>query len=353
MGLSRVRAGEGFFQPRLNSSTGLTVHELMAGSVQTEPAFSKRGPAVPAGMKRPLRGALHTEGMMTRYRKRQGGDEGVKQRSLMILMALVMLMMTAAGGAAAEDVLRGYDSAEGYIYVTLGKYPQVIDGGTPDEGINTWNWRAHYQKHKNEELMCEEEINPEAVPDSPILWRVLAADEEKVFLLSEYILFPSPMHESDKHYQNIGHDYGNTDLCAKLNGAFAEHAFTEAEMAMFQPYMTYGKIFILGAEELKDKSLGFGTNKSRKAWATEYSIRACGGFVYRTAVGNSSPYWLRDQSKNNTRAARCTKQDGDIGYYNCRNPEEGARPAVHMTQGTYRIAGGSGTKEDPYVITAK
>ena len=39
-------------------------------------------------------------------------------------------------GAWAEDELRGYEPGKGYIYVTLGRYCQTVDGGTI--GQDSW-----------------------------------------------------------------------------------------------------------------------------------------------------------------------------------------------------------------------
>ena len=267
------------------------------------------------------------------------------------IICLVLGMILLCGGcAAAESGLRGYDAEAGYVYVLLGKYPQVIDGGTPEDGRQAQLWRKSYQDHKAKGEMREKDIDPAQVEATPILWRVLAADEEKVFLCSEYILFPSPLDTDRKAYRKNGSDFGQTELCRKLNGEFAESALTEAEREMLMNRETFGKIFLLSVEEMDDKNLGFGTNKARKTWATEYAIRACGAFVYQIKMGCHSPCWTRTQSKTKTNAGRCTKQEGTIGYYDCTNPEEGVRPAVWMKADGYRIDSGSGTREDPYVI---
>ena len=87
----------------------------------------------------------------------------------MMLAALLLLMTsTAAGGRA----LRGYNKEEGYVYLHLGRYPQTEDGGV-----------------------------------EPILWRVLTADDEKAYLLSEYILFARALHTSRKEYEQFGGDF--------------------------------------------------------------------------------------------------------------------------------------------------
>ena len=53
------------------------------------------------------------------------------------------LLLTLIPTCFAEGGLRGYTKSDGYVYVTLGQYPQTADGGV-----------------------------------EPILWRVLTVDEE-------------------------------------------------------------------------------------------------------------------------------------------------------------------------------
>ena len=273
----------------------------------------------------------------------------------MLGMALAVCFLAGSCGALAETDnakagLRGYDAAQGYVYVTFGRYPQRIDGGTPDDGQQAWQWRAAYQKFHKDKANKGKTYDPGELEEDPILWRVLATDAEKVFLCSEYILFASPLDTDRKAYKQNGSDFGQTELCRKLNGEFAEQAFTEAEREMLLERESFGKFFLLSVEEMDDKSLGFGTKKARKTWATEYAIRVTGAFVYQISMGNHSPCWTRTQSATHRNAGRCTKQEGTIGYYDCTNPEEGVRPAVWMKTDEYRIESGSGTREDPYVI---
>ena len=64
-------------------------------------------------------------------------------RFLALLTAVLVLCASATG----EGTLRGYTAGEGYVYLRLGRYPQTAEGGI-----------------------------------EPILWRVLASDEEQAFL---------------------------------------------------------------------------------------------------------------------------------------------------------------------------
>ena len=274
-------------------------------------------------------------------------------------------------GADAAGALRGYSEEEGYVYVTFGRYPQSIDGGVPEEDQNTWKWQNAARTAKKKK---RQDFDPEAIEKEPILWRVLSADEDKAYLLSEYILFAAPMHGSIKEFRAFEGEFTKTDLWQTLNGSFAEEAFTEAEYAVLLDNDGLGKVFLPSSEETSDLALGFakdvrkrvkvrendGTvtnnvhslNESRKAWATEYAIRATGAYVYPVSQGSHSPYWMRDPvlSKEAGWQGRNTKNFGYIGRYACTNPEEGARPGVLLDPKQVRIESGSGTRTDPYVI---
>ncbi len=276
------------------------------------------------------------------------GGTPVFRRFLCAACLILALAGTAVFPAAAEEAgtLRGYDKdSKTYTYVLFGQYPQEIDGGNPDDGTQTWQWRAEHQK--------KETIDESRIRTTPILWRVLAADEEKVFLCSEYVLFASPMHSDYPEYVKEKGRFEKTELYAKLNGPFADIAFTEEEKGMLVQDAEGGTVSLLTAANLNDKSLGFGTNKARKARATEYAIRVTGAFVYRIQMGNHSPYWVQDQSSSDPRHARCTKQEGTIGRINVITEDEGARPVIWLRSGSYTLESGSGTREDPYVVVPR
>ena len=138
-----------------------------------------------------------------------------------LLLAAMFMMMSAATG---ENALRSYTKEDGYVYLRLGQYPQTADGGV-----------------------------------EPILWRVLTVDDEKAYLLSEYILFARAMHTSRKEYEKFGGDFAQTELCQYLNTTFAEEAFTEADLSMLLECEDFGKVFLVTRDEMKDKKIGLST----------------------------------------------------------------------------------------------
>ncbi|MBR5345644.1 MAG: hypothetical protein IK127_07445 [Clostridia bacterium] len=275
-------------------------------------------------------------------------------RCMACLCALALLL---CGAARSEEALRGYTKENGYIYVSLGRYPQSADGTV-----------------------------------KPIVWRVLSTDEEKVWLLSEYVLFARAMHTSLKEYQNeFKGDFSQTELSHYLNSAFTDDAFTAEESDMLLPFEEFGKVFILSTAELNDKSIGLGVtlkdssnskkiheNPGVRAWGTEWATTDNGYpqetypnpkakirnatdtanitvgekrlFVYSANRGSTSPYWTRTQSGADKRHANCTKADGTIGHIEVGRDNEGVRPSVWLAAGSFEIVGGSGTLDDPFVL---
>lgn len=273
----------------------------------------------------------------------------------MLALAAALLMLFSC--ASAESALRGYNKEDGYVYLLLGQYPQTANGGI-----------------------------------EPILWRVLTVDEEKAYLLSEYILFARALHNNRGEYAKFKGDFAQTELCQYLNTTFAEKAFTEAEMSMLQPCENYGKVFLVTREDMKNKNIGLGAwngkgvpskktitnNPGVRAWGTEWAIKNNGYdpeeypdpsvkvrnatdtdnitlgekrlYVFQAKYGSCSPWWGRSQSSTEKTQAVCTKDGGQVGRIEVGRDNEGVRPALYLTQGSYQIVAGTGTKDDPFQI---
>ena len=243
-------------------------------------------------------------------------------RHLRKIASVLLILLLLLPVAMAEETLRGYDSKEGYVYLSFGSFPQTEAGDV-----------------------------------LPIVWRVLQVEDGRAYILSEYVLEARRIHGDYKEYANkptnsknpgFDGDFTKTEMHQYLNGAFMDN-FTAGELALLAPDETWGSFTLIDSDELKDKSLGFGTDQSRKAWGTEYATTH-GLFVYGSARGNHSPYWTRTQSTTNTQGARCIKSKGELGYINVITEDEGMRPACWLDMSKIVIISGSGTLEDPYVL---
>lgn len=243
-------------------------------------------------------------------------------RKMIRLMCLFLALMCLSAAAFAED-LRGWNKADGYVYLTLGEFPQT-EGGYVE----------------------------------PILWRVLSVDAQKAYILSEYVLEARRIHGDYNEYANkpthkklpgFEGDYTQTEMAQYLNGEFASTRFTEGEIDLILPDEALGLFYLVSADDLKNKDYGFVTNEDRKAWGTEYAL-ANGLFKYQRNRGSHSPYWTRNQSTSNKQAARCIKSKGELGYINVITEDEGMRPACCLDMTKAIVASGSGTKEDPFIL---
>lgn len=274
-----------------------------------------------------------------------------------ILLAICLFVFVCSN-AFCEESLRGYSKENGYVYLYLGEYPQTAEGGI-----------------------------------KPILWRVLTADDEKAYLLSEYILFARTMHTNRTEYRDeFEGDFSKTELCWYLNHTFVKDAFTKEIMNMLLPCEHYGKVFLITLEDMKNKDIGLGvvnagtTNQKKimsnpgvRAWGTEWAIKNNGYpqdeypnpkeritgragshisvgemrlYVFQKKYGACSPWWGRTQSKSVQNQAVCTKDGGQVGRIEVGRDNEGVRPAVYLKNGSYKIISGSGTMEDPYCISS-
>ena len=233
-------------------------------------------------------------------------------------LILLAVLVSLCSFACAEDVsLRGYDKKDGYVYLHMGEIEQTKEG----------------------------EIQP-------IVWRVLSVENGRAHICSEYILGAGRIHHDDKEWIATNADFSKTELWAFLNGEFADRCFTEEELSLSAEYENLGKFYLLTGDDVKNKSIGFGTDKARKAWGTEYA-KANGLFVYSLKHGKHSPYWTMSQSTAAPYGARCTKAKGNIGYIRVVVMDEGWRPVCRLDTTKLVITGGAGTLEDPYKIAGK
>lgn len=232
------------------------------------------------------------------------------RRSCTAAIILLCIVVWAAP-CAAGTALRGWDPDAGYQYLELGTFPQTLEGGM-----------------------------------EPILWRVLSADSEGAFLLSEYVLINHRIHYDDVAYERSGGDFSATEMYEYLNGEFLEH-FTENELALLKAGEDGALVTLLTKEDLNNKAYGFTGNVARRGMPTPYALQN-GLFQY----GNgSSPFWTRTQSTTEAYGAVCTKEKGNLGYIRVVVQNEGCRPAVYLDINQLAIESGGGSFVDPFRVS--
>lgn len=242
-----------------------------------------------------------------------------RKNILRITSLFLFLTVLLASLPCSAVSLSGYTKEAGYHYVALGSYPKEADGTV-----------------------------------APILWRILSVEDGYAYLLSEYVLFAHRVHEDYKEYEGFEGAFNRTEIFGILNGTFLETAFTKDEQEMLVFDEELGRVFLVDANDIKNKAYGFSSNKERQGFGTPYAL-ANGLFKYRnTAHGrSSSPYWTRTRSTTLASGVRCTKADGSVGYIRCVVMDEGIRPAIRLklTNGEIATVLGNGTLANPYVLS--
>ena len=230
-------------------------------------------------------------------------------KRLIVFLAVFSLL---AGTALGEEssLLRGYDRKKGYVYVSLGAYPTDKDGSI-----------------------------------RPIVWRVLSADGESAYLLSEYILEASQIHSDRTTYRS----WETCDLFRYLNGVFFETAFSDEEQRLLVcKTEDGGLVTLISAEEMRSDALGFVNDSARKCLSTAYA-KGTGLYIY--SKGHKySPWWSRTRSDANKNQQRRVMDEGKTGRIDVQAKDLGTRPAVNIDLAKTRILSGSGTLEDPWVL---
>ncbi len=230
------------------------------------------------------------------------------------LLALILCLLISGTSLGAEPgAVGGYDASDGYTWVTLGRYPASASG-----------------------------------EEAPILWRVLTAEGDTAFLLSEYILDSRPVQTDRDTFTS----WEKSDLYAWLNGAFSDAAFTSAERALLRENPADGALVtLLSAEEVRSAAFGLEDNASHRAEGTAYA-RAQGLDSYSGRV-RYSPWWLRDPSADQAFQQRRVIEEGKLGRTGVHSRTTGVRPALWADLSAAVIASGTGEKDDPFVLTAE
>ena len=242
------------------------------------------------------------------------------RKSFLLLVLGMMLVLSAVMPAQALEAadIKGYNKSAGYQYVLFGSYPTDADGTV-----------------------------------RPILWRVLRSQGGEAFLLSEYILFASPLHADYEHYNG----WESSDLYAYLNSEFKDEAFSAGEQAaLLVRTEDNALVTLITGDDMKDASIGFSSNAARQCESTAWAKRERDPkklTLYIYSKGHKySPWWSRTRSTDYQHQQRRVMDEGKIGRVSVGNPDLGVRPAIFVDLNQLTIASGNGTMASPYQLSA-
>ena len=245
-------------------------------------------------------------------------------KKLLAFLAALLLVLPRA--ALADSPMRGYVKGDGYQYVSLGSYPYEADGAV-----------------------------------TPVLWRVLEAQDGQALLLTEYVIDVSQViFETDEKvikkqtYRRID-SYAESDLYTHLNTTVLDTLLGDDPLrgALLEEEGG-GRLFILTDEQFLRTDYGFvntrwNEQKSRQAAPTPYALSKG---LYRDRSTGTSPYWVATiRSKDGVKLA-LVGYNGHLSWGAYTRTNVGLRLSVRLDMTQLRISGGAGTKEDPFLLEA-
>ena len=262
-------------------------------------------------------------------------------------LALLLCILCAAGNATAADVndIRGYEKDQEYQILELGTYPYEEDG-TP----------------------------------APLKWRVLYVENQVATLITEYIIdvhqvvLTEDFKTTEKRKYRSFTSFPESDLYAYLNGEMLDTICSELDFRDALEETENGKLFIFTNLEYMNEDYGFPHTKSgstieqpgevavaaakrRMAVGTPYAKTHT---LYQDWTGKNkrlyvdingcSPYWTATMRRTDGKGSYLgiIGKNGHISWSGYGSVHIGVRPVIRIDLSGFRVAGGSGTLEDPW-----
>lgn len=267
---------------------------------------------------------------------------------LSCVLLLAMLLLPLFCLAEQTPSLHGYDTkTRKYQYALFGVYPYEKDGkqapvlwrilgrGVPaqDDVIGKDAYDHMAKKYANRDEFTQE-------------------NDDVFLLMTEYIIDTVLYHPERDVMDGPGLDYADTHVRSVLCSEMLCTMFTDREQAALLEMPGRGLLSLPSRRgELFHPDYGFVEEdftvlKRRSATGTPYAYAK----GLRRIVGDYSWYWTTDW-----RAPGRRWIVGDNGHISVSglDREGGVRPICYVKTDMLRIAGGSGTKEDPFIFEIK
>ena len=248
------------------------------------------------------------------------------RKTLLSLLLAVLLLLPAA---ALGEEMRGYVKGEGYQYVNLGEYPYEADGTV-----------------------------------RPVLWRILGIGDGTALLHMEnvidvkQVIFETDPKVIEKHSFRRISTYAESDLFPWINSEMLDTLMGDDPLRgalVSDPEL--GTLRPLTRDECLDPAYGFSRNPwgeeinahpERQAVSTPYA-RSKG--LYVESANGKSPWWCIAIKNPTDFKFGLVGFNGHISWGAYTNTKvAGLRLAVRLDLNRVRIAGGAGTRNDPWIL---
>ena len=240
------------------------------------------------------------------------------------VLALFLLLL-----APAQAEIQGYVKGQGYNYVYFGQYPYDRDGTV-----------------------------------QPVLWRVLAVQDNKALMLTEYlidtdqVIFVTDEKIIENHSYRRIETFEESDLFPKLSTEYVDRLLGDDPIRNALVAQPNGAIlFLLNDEDYVNTDYGFEKSrwaewpariKSHEAQGTPYAVKQRG--LYVAYQNDMSPYWVATVKSSTDYKLQIVGFNGHLSYGAYTRVNIGLRLAVQLDLSQIEISGGQGSKQSPYQV---
>ena len=240
------------------------------------------------------------------------------------VLALFLLLLLPA-----QAEIQGYVKGQGYNYVYFGQYPYDRDGTV-----------------------------------QPVLWRVLAVQDNKALMLTEYlidtdqVIFVTDEKIIENHSYRRIEKFEESDLFPKLSTEYVDRLLGDDPIRNALVAQPNGAIlFMLNDEDYVNTDYGFEKSrwaewpariKSHEAQGTPYAVKQRG--LYVAYQNDMSPYWVATVKSPTDYKLQIVGFNGHLSYGAYTRVNIGLRLAVQLDLNQIEISGGQGSKQSPYQV---
>lgn len=270
----------------------------------------------------------------------------MKIRRLIPLFLLLMLFAVCA--TANSPALTGYNSEnKSYQYAVFGRYPYTKEGETAPVlwrvlGPGAADITDIINERNSQDFRKEKYANTDTLEGE---------NSDLVCMITEYIIDVAMYHPVKDEMYKTALDYANTQIRETLNKEILPVLFTEQEQSVLADMPDRGLLSAPSRKgELFNNAYGFisedfGVHPARAATGTPYAFAQ--GLP---RISGYSWYWTTDWRRYGYRWI--VGDNGHISVSGC-DREGGVRPLCYIHTNQIEITGGTGTLEDPFVLSVK
>ncbi len=253
---------------------------------------------------------------------------------LVFLLTFCLVLPSLAGAP-----FRGWNKTDKYQYVSFGTYPQATVDHIENEGT------------KQETKVYAE--------DDPVVWMVLDTfeDEDIAYLLARYVMDAHRIAEGpDSHHSELVLDLYDSLLYQYMNEEMLPRMFTESEQSVLDDSMP--KLFLPPNTDFIGvygwpKNIHEGYSEGRMCDCTPYA-QSLGVYRGPNAGKYGATFWVHRLNKITTgvnQKCQIVGFDGHLSWAGTTRDNVGIRPAIRVRMSKVTFSGGSGTKDDPYILS--